>query len=235
MKSEKRKSGAASRPAAVCCLAAVAIVGLTQMASAFAGAALGSGAETAAGTCAYSLELKNSVSAQRLYLTKVDAALNRSFAATNAVEDMYGNIQPASYTPDDEAEPPSRSGRQAYSFGSVLSKPAAKFVGMDAMSAECVSCHDGVAATQVTVDLRDRPSDRTSMVNSPNNDHPIGMTYNSYVAAGRGYKPLLGNTKMLFVDGKVGCLSCHNPLNQEKGHLVMSDRNSSLCLTCHNK
>jgi predicted CXXCH cytochrome family protein len=235
MKNEKRKPGAASRPAAVCCLAAVAIVGLTQMASAFAGAAISSGTETSAGNCAYSLELKNSVSAQRLYLTKVDAALNRSVTASNAVEDMYGNIQPASYSPDDDAEPAAQNGRQAFSFGSVFSKPTAKFVGIDAMSAECVSCHDGVAASQVTVDLRDRPSDRGSMVNSASNDHPIGMSYNSYVAAGRGYKPMLGNTKMLFVDGKVGCLSCHNPLNQEKGHLVMSDRNSALCLTCHNK
>jgi len=45
----------------------------------------------------------------------------------------------------------------------------------------------------------------------------------------------MGNTKMIFVNGKIGCLTCHNPLNAEKGHLVMSDRNSALCTTCHNK
>jgi predicted CXXCH cytochrome family protein len=61
------------------------------------------------------------------------------------------------------------------------------------------------------------------------------MSYNNYVAADRGFKPVGMNGAMIFADGKVGCLTCHNPLNPEKGHLVMSDRNSALCLTCHNK
>jgi predicted CXXCH cytochrome family protein len=57
-----------------------------------------------------------------------------------------------------------------------------------------------------------------------------------YAAASKDYKSQLGaNNKMVFVNGKVGCLTCHNPLNPEKGHLVMSDQKSALCLTCHNK
>jgi predicted CXXCH cytochrome family protein len=43
------------------------------------------------------------------------------------------------------------------------------------------------------------------------------------------------NSKMIFVNGRVGCLTCHNPLNPEKSHLVMSDYRSALCLTCHTK
>jgi predicted CXXCH cytochrome family protein len=63
------------------------------------------------------------------------------------------------------------------------------------------------------------------------------MDYQSYVAFGRGkFKHISTfNSKMKFVNGKVGCLTCHDPLNPERGHLVMSDVRSALCLTCHNK
>ncbi|HYS43305.1 MAG TPA: cytochrome c3 family protein, partial [Geobacteraceae bacterium] len=62
------------------------------------------------------------------------------------------------------------------------------------------------------------------------------MDYASYASFGRGYKQAsMLNPKMLLVNGKVGCLTCHNPLNPDKSHLVMSDYRSALCLTCHDK
>ncbi|QWV95740.1 cytochrome c3 family protein [Geomonas oryzisoli] len=142
---------------------------------------------------------------------------------------MYGNVVPAAYS-DDE----STTGGLSITFGSTAKQTANSGGILDSFSVGCLSCHDGVGASQVNVDFRDRPFDRTSMVNSFNSDHPLGMTYDSYVAANRGYKPI-GNNKMIFVNGKVGCLSCHDPLNTEKGHLVMSDYGSALCKTCHDK
>jgi hypothetical protein len=63
------------------------------------------------------------------------------------------------------------------------------------------------------------------------------MNYASYVAADpTSYKPITAfDSKMIFVNGKVGCLTSHYPLNPKKGHLVMSDFQSALCLTCHKK
>jgi len=111
--------------------------------------------------------------------------------------------------------------------------------GIDTFSADCLSCHDGVKAQSITTNIKNNPNKMSSLrggnYQMVSMDHPIGMDYNLYAAASRDYKPISAiNNKMVFVNGKVGCLTCHDPLNPEKSHLVMSDRNSALCLTCHN-
>jgi predicted CXXCH cytochrome family protein len=108
--------------------------------------------------------------------------------------------------------------------------------GIDSFSKDCLGCHDGLRASDVSVNYRNSSgSSRTGRYFS-GKDHPIGMDYASYAAYGRGYKPVaMLNQKMLLIKGKVGCLTCHNPLNPEKSHLVMSDYRSALCLTCHDK
>jgi len=127
------------------------------------------------------------------------------------------------------------SGFSLFSFG-MQSAADNQEAGIDSFSKDCLSCHDGLQATDVSVDYRSRPgSSRTGRPVS-GKDHPIGMDYASYAAFGRGYKPAsMLNLKMVLVNGKVGCLTCHNPLNPEKSHLVMSDYRSALCLTCHDK
>jgi predicted CXXCH cytochrome family protein len=115
------------------------------------------------------------------------------------------------------------------------SASGANGVEIDQFSRDCIVCHDGAGATSVGVDLRNNPESRHSRVNSITSDHPIGMKYNNYVALDRGYKALPMDTNMVFVNGAVGCLTCHDPLNLEKGHLVKSDQKSQLCLSCHNK
>jgi len=34
-------------------------------------------------------------------------------------------------------------------------------------------------------------------------------------------------------DGKLSCVSCHQPYKKEHGKLVVTNANSSLCLQCH--
>lgn len=111
--------------------------------------------------------------------------------------------------------------------------------GIDSLSAVCLSCHDGVSALSITANLKNNPYKESRLrgrdYKMVGMDHPIGMDYNKYAASSKDYKPISAtNNKMIFVNDKVGCLTCHNPLIPEKGHLVMSDRNSALCLTCHN-
>lgn len=108
--------------------------------------------------------------------------------------------------------------------------------GIDAMSKNCISCHDGSSSTSATIQSgmwvhgRDfLPYDRGS--------HPIGVAYEA-ARLRRGRKtdllPLgMVDRRIRFFDGKVGCGSCHDPYSAIEKKLVMSDRGSKLCLACH--
>ncbi|QXE89796.1 cytochrome c3 family protein [Geomonas subterranea] len=118
----------------------------------------------------------------------------------------------------------------------VVTAPAAPPPQLDPLSKECIGCHDGAAGPDVRVDLRNNPTGRGSHVHSFDGEHPIGMIYQSYVDTKPGYKPIsVQERNMIMVNGAVGCLTCHDPLNPAKGHLIKSDKNSALCLTCHDK
>lgn len=96
--------------------------------------------------------------------------------------------------------------------------PRMRSYGLDPISYQCVSCHDGSIA----------PATRYS--------HPVGIEYpmySTYIShfVSRGAL----NRRIILIDGKVGCLSCHNPLNPGRNHLVMSNDRSRLCLSCHMK
>ncbi|WP_407920198.1 cytochrome c3 family protein [Geobacter pickeringii] len=41
--------------------------------------------------------------------------------------------------------------------------------------------------------------------------------------------------RITLVDGKVGCLSCHNMLSQERSLLTINNNSSQLCLSCHER
>jgi predicted CXXCH cytochrome family protein len=180
------------------------------------------------GYCTFSKKLQNSVVERRQFLVSLSATLGGAAPASNDVDAMYGNITKASYS-DLKGED------DATNIWGFDSKPVNTQPGIDTFSSDCLGCHDGVGAQAITVDLRNNPFGRRHML-TPGSDHPIGMEYDRYAAAGRGFKPLWGDTgKMVFVNGKVGCLTCHDPINPQRGHLVKSDRNSALCLTCHNK
>jgi predicted CXXCH cytochrome family protein len=229
MRTEQGKQSAIRKMTGLACAAAM-VLGLAQGAGAFGSAGSSSGSET----CAYSLQLQSSVQARRDYLVKLDALLGSTQTAGGTVDDMYGNVVPAAYSDD---EPAGATGGITLIFKALQKGSAAPLgtTNLDSFSVDCLSCHDGVGASQINVELRDRPFDRRSMVKSFSSEHPVGMTYDAYVSANRGYKDVGSNTKMIFVNGKVGCLSCHDPLNTEKGHLVMSDYGSALCKTCHDK
>lgn len=118
----------------------------------------------------------------------------------------------------------------------VLQAPGVQGEEIDPLSAECVSCHDGTTASEVKIDFRNNAFGSKSRIKGHSTDHPIGMNYGNYVTANREYKPLtMADTNMIFVNGVVGCLTCHDPMNPDRGHLAKSDRKSALCLTCHDK
>ncbi|MBJ6727330.1 cytochrome c3 family protein [Geomesophilobacter sediminis] len=186
----------------------------------------------ATGPCLFSEQLKGSEPARKSYVARVARALGKSQTAANSVEEMYNNIQPASYTVESNDTEPTTN---IWGFSLKESSTTAK-TSIDPLSQDCLGCHDGVGAVAVSAVLRNNPFDQKHGAFS-GADHPIGMDYSRYTAVKRTeYKSVFaGTNRMIFVNGRVGCLTCHDPLNPEKGHLSMSDERSALCLTCHNK
>jgi predicted CXXCH cytochrome family protein len=228
---KKMNERIASHRAVILSLVGGAVIGLAQYADAFAPniPSNNSGGEP----CAYSLQLQRSVEARGAYMVKVEQLAGGAYPR-DAVMEMYGNVVPASVRDEDE-ESDAADQRSVVALFKKLRKTPVAMPGLDPLSADCVSCHDGVGASEIGVDLRDRPFGRRPQVDSFTSNHPLGMTYSSYAASGKGYKRIPMGTRMLFVNGKVGCLTCHDPLSPERGRLVMSDRRSALCLTCHDK
>jgi predicted CXXCH cytochrome family protein len=103
---------------------------------------------------------------------------------------------------------------------------------VDIVSLGCINCHNGglarVAATEISHGPGSRPRGMPT-------SHPIGMEYDRYQDSA-GYRPREAmDGKMVFVAGKVGCITCHDPFNRERQHLVMSNEWDRLCMSCHNK
>lgn len=188
----------------------------------------------ATGPCAFSEQLQGSSLVRTQYANRLAKVLGTTATAMNSVEEMYSNIQPASYTEESATE--ATTDIWGFSLNDSTGTTTTTVAGVDPLSADCLGCHDGVGATAVSAVLRNDPFTTVHRPLSAS-DHPIGMDYNRYASAkSTDYKSVFGaNSKMIFVDGKVGCLTCHDPLNPEKGHLVMSDARSALCLTCHKK
>jgi len=177
-------------------------------------------------TCMLTLQLKEDANVKNRYVAMVISATQQFGSNVQSVDEMYANVSKASVEEDDRGVVSFLGKRNIREFGNTQDT--------DSATALCLGCHDGAAARVITVDVRNNPFVVRNTLATSHFDHPVGMDYNRYVAYGNRYKPT-ANPKMIFINGKVGCLTCHDPFNPEMGHLVMSDRRSALCLTCHNK
>lgn len=101
---------------------------------------------------------------------------------------------------------------------------------IDTVSLECLICHDGVTASEVSISVSD-----TGVLNHQSgSDHPIGTDYAQYANFDTSYTPPEQlPAEVLLVDGKVGCPTCHVPYDEVHGALVITQQNSKLCFTCH--
>jgi len=184
------------------------------------------GAESYAGEmCAFSTQLQDS-NARAQYIAKVATAAG-NMVAHNTHSD---NAVVSDASDDDSAS--------SFFFGKTAT--VAKSQGgltLDSFSQDCLGCHDGAQASDRKINYKNSPGKKSHWDSRGASEHPIGMNYASYSAMDpKSYKPVAAfGSKMMFVDGRVGCTTCHDPLNQEKGHLAKSDYRSALCLTCHTK
>lgn len=112
-------------------------------------------------------------------------------------------------------------------------------VELDDASLLCLSCHDGVIASDVyTAAHATRLSSQlgTSQLGTgPLTGHPIGVEYPTTDPTYRPMDAVMANGRIILPDGRVQCISCHDPHNtgRHEGMLVTSNRGSRLCLACH--
>ncbi len=103
---------------------------------------------------------------------------------------------------------------------------------LDRSSRDCMSCHNGVIASS--------GGDEVSVVWNHTTgiglSHPIGVNYELVYQKDpeRYYPPSALPPEIRLINGKVECLTCHDHYSKIRGKLVMSNRKSRLCLSCHN-
>ncbi len=161
------------------------------------------------GKCDFSLQLQQDPALRDAYIDAVNRSNDTTFARTGDVDSMYRNVVPV------------RNSR-------------GELVGIDAFSNECITCHDGMTATYHNARFMSAGGTSSRDMGSVVGSHPIGMIYESYVGKPdefRGAESL--NREMVFVGGRIGCLTCHNPLDTGKYHLVAANTGSAICLSCH--
>lgn len=106
--------------------------------------------------------------------------------------------------------------------------------GVDVESKRCLSCHDGINASEASSGAATHGS-FGSFANERLN-HPIGIPYPTYQPPGNGtkYRPAsLLPREIRLPDGMVSCVSCHNLYARDKHLLTVPIKDSALCLTCH--
>ncbi|WP_243370725.1 cytochrome c3 family protein [Geotalea sp. SG265] len=105
---------------------------------------------------------------------------------------------------------------------------------VDSFSYNCMSCHDGT--TSPAHDISFKKAADSGMFSGSLTSHPIGTHYGSASYVNSELRRLEQlDPNMILIDGRVGCLTCHNPFNKKVPHLVVSNEGSNLCLTCHIK
>ncbi len=181
---------------------------VTLCAATLLGSFAAGAAEYNQGQCTFAQELTTPYN-RVLYLAQVNRLNQREETQASDVEAMYGNIKETSFNGAAE---------------------------LDEISANCIACHDGMSAKSYHVRVKNSPNQGSVDLESVLGSHPIGMDYANYSYSNRNFKKIgTLSSQMIFVDGKVGCITCHNPLNPEKNHLVMDNSGSRLCFSCHNK
>ena len=105
---------------------------------------------------------------------------------------------------------------------------------LDIFSAGCLSCHDGTSASKVRPSVINMPGNK-SAIKMISAKHPIGMDYEKYSASNRSLKSLdERDNSLTLAEGRVGCITCHDPLNSRPNHLRVTESGVDLCTACHN-
>ncbi len=120
---------------------------------------------------------------------------------------------------------PAHSGRSVNTMGFEVIEPSAP---IDKLSKECLGCHDSILGSAADTRIG------SGIWNHGNGvSHPIGTDYMKAYRKGRLKHPSSITPAIRLFNGRLGCGSCHNMYSRERKHLVISNKGSALCLSCH--
>jgi len=105
---------------------------------------------------------------------------------------------------------------------------------IDKQTKQCLSCHDDMISAGKDADGR---SIIEKNYHETTGKHAIGLNYFDFVI---NYPqtflyPDPARHNIIFVGGKLGCLSCHNPFSPLPFHLNALESDGSLCNECHRR
>lgn len=105
---------------------------------------------------------------------------------------------------------------------------------IDRMSFGCLECHGEMLTVGMNLA---RKEVLEKNFHSLFGKHPIGVDYNDLARDGAGtyLRPDPERNNVVFVGGKLGCLSCHNPFSRHPSHLNAPVADDSLCKECHRR
>lgn len=111
---------------------------------------------------------------------------------------------------------------------------------LDATSMLCLSCHDGVIASDVFTSAHGtqwaRQTTGSPFGGGGATGHPIGVLYPIFASSTyQTEASVVADGAIKLPGGRVQCISCHDPHNtgRHDGMLVKSNAGSRLCLSCH--
>jgi predicted CXXCH cytochrome family protein len=121
----------------------------------------------------------------------------------------------------------------ASSGGRTIPREASGSVAaMDTETRRCLTCHDGSVARGIGgSEDGDSPS-----AHGVGRSHPVDVPYPTGGRRGpdAGLRPAASlDERIRLFDERVGCGSCHSLFSREEALLVMPNRLSALCLSCH--
>ncbi len=101
---------------------------------------------------------------------------------------------------------------------------------LDSLSMFCIGCHDGSIGRSADFSFG------SGIWRHNMGSHPIGVSYQKSRMRAGGLRPIARlNKKLQLFDGKVGCGTCHDMYSKVPMKLAVSNKNSELCLACHDK
>jgi predicted CXXCH cytochrome family protein len=103
----------------------------------------------------------------------------------------------------------------------------------DKVSLECLGCHDGNGGRIAEHGKFDPTDVKALNMAKVAAKHPIGIDYAALSLTRESLRKVNElPPNMTLVDGRISCITCHDPLNPKAHNLAVSE--ATLCFSCHN-
>lgn len=120
-------------------------------------------------------------------------------------------------------------------YSALSSDPAGTLEGQaDEVSRGCLGCHVEMGmmlknGSAYPKGLHNEGMAKMAVSHSIGIDYERKTLFRSDLKSAAEFSP-----NMMLVNGKLGCVTCHDPLNREGNHLATGNSRSGICFACHN-